>query len=503
MKRKWWLIVVVIAVVAAAVVAGPSALRLAGIGPAASAQTAGSLAGQETATVTRGSLRTSVSANGSLVAARSVSLAFSTSGRVTEVLVEEGDQVVAGQALVRLDTAELALSAAQAEASLASAQAQLADLLAPPTKEDLAAVEASYASALAQYRKTAKAKSADEITVAETNLKKAEASLAQAQAAYDQVQDRPNIGLLPQSLDLQRATLDYENALANYRISTEGASAEDLAIAQASIDNAQAQLDKVNAVASAENVAIREAAVQQAQISLDLARLRLEQATLTAPFDGTVTTVNVEVGAMAGGAAVALTDLSKMSVDVWLNENDVAKVAIGQRATVTVDAFPKVELTGAVTYIAATSQTQSGVVLYPMTITLDPVQGGVALRAGMTAAVETTVAEKTDVLKVPLAAIRNVEGQSFVLKKATGGEAQPQATGTAQPGQQSLPGFVSVPVTVGATMQGEAEILGGLAEGDVVSIASLTKTTSAGGTQPAGLFGGMGGNRGGSQPPMP
>ncbi|PKO23356.1 MAG: hypothetical protein CVU38_04550, partial [Chloroflexi bacterium HGW-Chloroflexi-1] len=261
MKRKWWLIVVVIAVVAAAVVAGPSALRLAGIGPAASAQTAGSLAGQETATVTRGSLRTSVSANGSLVAARSVSLAFSTSGRVTEVLVEEGDQVVAGQALVRLDTAELALSAAQAEASLASAQAQLADLLAPPTKEDLAAVEASYASALAQYRKTAKAKSADEITVAETNLKKAEASLAQAQAAYDQVQDRPNIGLLPQSLDLQRATLDYENALANYRISTEGASAEDLAIAQASIDNAQAQLDKVNAVASAENVAIREAAV--------------------------------------------------------------------------------------------------------------------------------------------------------------------------------------------------------------------------------------------------
>ncbi len=263
------------------------------------------------------------------------------------------------------------------------------------------------------------------------------------------------------------------------------------------MDNAKAQLDKVNAAPSAENVAIRQAAVKQAQISLDTAKLRLAQATLTAPFDGTVTAVNVEVGAMAGGAAVALTDLSKMSVDVRLNENDVAKIALGQRASVTVDAFPKMTLTGAVTYIAATSQTQSGVVLYPVTITLDPVQEGVALRAGMTAAVETIVAEKTDVLKVPLAAIRNVNGETFMLKRATGGEAQLQPAG-AQPGQQSLPGFVAVPVTVGATMAGEAEILSGLAEGDVVSTASLIKmTSSSSGTQPTGLFGGLAGNRGG------
>jgi HlyD family secretion protein len=465
------------------------------------AQTASSQADQETATVTRGSLRASVSANGSLAAARSVSLAFSTSGRVTEVLVKEGDQVKAGQALVKLDTAELTLSVAQAEASLASAQAQLADLLAPPTKEELAAAEASLASAQAQYRKTAKAKTNDEIIVAATNLKKTEASLAQAQAAYDKVKDQPNIGMLPQSLDLQKATLDYENAQANYRISTKGATAEELAIAQASVDNAQAQLDKIKAAPSAENVAIRAAAVTQAQISLDTARLRLTQATLTAPFAGTVTDVNVEVGAMAGGAAVTLTDLSQMSVDVRLNENDVAKIALGQRATVTVDAFPKVTLTGAVTYIAATSQTQSGVVLYPVTITLDPVQPGVALRAGMTAAVETTVAEKADVLKLPLAALRNVAGQSVVLKKAPPGQAQPPAT--VQPGQPGLPGFISVPVTVGATMAGEAEILSGLAEGDVVSIASLT--TSAQTKQSAGFFGGQGGPGGfsGGQPQMP
>ena len=231
MKRKWWMLIIVIAVAAAAVAFGPQVLRLAGVGSTATAQTAGSSADQETATVTRGALRTAVSANGSLAAARAVSLAFSTSGRVTEVLVKEGEVVKAGQALVRLDTADLALSVAQAEASLASARAQLAQTLAPPTAAEVAAAEASLASAQAQYRKTAKAKSDDELTVASTNLQKAEAALAQAQAAYDKVKDRPNIGMLQQALDLQKATLDYENALANYRISTKGATAEDLAIA--------------------------------------------------------------------------------------------------------------------------------------------------------------------------------------------------------------------------------------------------------------------------------
>ena len=255
-------------------------------------------------------------------------------------------------------------------------------------------------------------------------------------------------------------------------------------------------MDKVQAAPTAEEVAIREAAVRQAQASLESASLRMAQTTLVAPFDGTVTAVNVEVGAMAGGAAVVLTDLSYMTVDVLVNENDVAKLASGQRTTVIVDAFPRVTLTGAVSYIATTSQTQSGVVLYAVTIALDPAQSGVALRAGMTAGVETIVAEKVDVLKVPLAAIRNVNGQPFVLKKAAAGEAQAQPT----PGQQSLSGYVYVPVTVGATMAGEVEILSGLAEGDVVSIASLTKTTSA--TQSRGLFGGMMANRG-DQPPMP
>lgn len=445
---------------------------------------------EETAVATEGELRVAISANGSLAPARSVSLAFSSTGRVAEIWVQEGDRVQAGQTLARLDTEELELQVTQAEANLASAQAQLAELQAPPAAEDMAAAEASLRSAEAQYRKVADGKSAEEITMAQTNVKKAEAALAQAQAAYDKVAWRPDIAALAQSADLQRATQDYENAVANYRLTTKGASAEDLVIAKASVDNAKAQLDRVQAAPSAESVVIREAAIAQAQASLDTAKLRLAQATLTVPFDGIVTTLNIEVGQMAAGTAVTVADLAHMEVEVLLNENDIAQVQPDQTVQLHVDAYPQLNLTGAVTAIAATEKVQSGVVLYPVTVAVGDAPEGVTLRSGMTTEAEIVMNVKT-ALKVPLAAIRTENGQTVVLKKVAQTLVQSsQGAGT----PVSRLGFEAVPVVVGLTVGGEAEILGGLSAGDIVSITSVTmKSPSTTGLSPrpmGGLFGG-------------
>ena len=105
------------------------------------------------AVVERGTLVASVSASGSVEAKRRMALTFKTPGRVAEVYVETGDEVTAGDPLVKLDTAELELQVAQARAGLAAAEAQLAQLKAGPTAEDLAAAQAAVDSARAQLDK--------------------------------------------------------------------------------------------------------------------------------------------------------------------------------------------------------------------------------------------------------------------------------------------------------------------------------------------------------------
>ncbi len=199
---------------------------------------------ERTAVVERGTLQIVVSASGRIEPARQVALTFGTPGLVTEVPVRIGDEVKAGQVLARLDTADLELSVRQAEASLRSAEARLAQLKAPPRPETIKAAEAAYRNALAQYLRLKNTPSPEDKAVAEANLKKAEVLLNRARAAYEPVSWRPDIGMLPQSLNLENATLDYEIAKANYDRTVKGPSPEELAAAWANVESAKAQLER-------------------------------------------------------------------------------------------------------------------------------------------------------------------------------------------------------------------------------------------------------------------
>ncbi|MBK8782772.1 MAG: efflux RND transporter periplasmic adaptor subunit [Anaerolineales bacterium] len=116
------------------------------------------------------------------------------------------------------------------------------------------------------------------------------------------------------------------------------------------------------------------AKLEQTQVSLQQAEWRLEQATLKSPINGVVTALFVEPGEMAnsGQTVIILSDLSNLDVEVNLDETDVARIEMGMTVVVTVDAFPGVEVSGEVIEIAPTAAVQSGVVLYPVTVRLDP-----------------------------------------------------------------------------------------------------------------------------------
>ena len=191
---------------------------------------------------------------------------------------------------------------------------------------------------------------------------------------------------------------------------------------------------------------------------------------LASPIAGTVTAVNGVVGAPGGGstafASVATAD--QMVVTANFSEVDVAKVQLGQAATVTFPAVSTASAQGKVTAVADTSTVTSNVVSYAVTVTLDALPAGV--RSGMSADLDVVTQAATNVIAVPNQAITTTGRTSTVRKLVNGTQ-------------------VITPVQLGVKGNSTSEITSGVAVGDVLVL--QTATTSTGGT-------GTGGNRGGA-----
>ncbi|MGB9889888.1 MAG: efflux RND transporter periplasmic adaptor subunit [Anaerolineae bacterium] len=465
-KRRWiWIIVAVVVVVAG--VGGYLLWR--------QSRTVSATTAMRTVPVRKGTLEVTVSASGSLEPVRQIDLSFDVSGKVAEVRVDIGDAVKAGQVLARLDTTGLELSLRQAEAQLKSAQAQLAKARTPATEEEIKAAEASYYSALAQYQELKNSPSQETIASAKATLEKARIALEQAQAAYDRVAWRPEIGMLPQSQQLQSATLDYQVALANYEAAVKGPSQTELAAAWRNVESAKARLESLQNGPTAEDLASAEAAVEQAQVALETAQRNLEAATLTAPFDGVVAAMNLVAGEPAISPAVTLMDLSRFRITVQVDEMDVSQLEVGMPAVVTVDALPDVTLTGKVERIGVAASSTGGAVYYPVVIAVDPADA--PLRAGMSASVTIRVQELTDQLLIPTWAILTnpATNRPYVLRRMTSG-------------------VEPVNVQLGIRYSGYAQVLSGLSEGDVLVVPNQTGSSTT--FEPGAMrfiFGGAGG----------
>lgn len=376
-----------------------------------------------------------VSAEGFVTPARDANLAFTIGGQVTEVLVAEGDRVEAGVVLARLDqtdqraaimqaeagvaqaqagVVQAEAGLAQAQAAIATAQARLAQAQAGPRPEEVGPALAAVESARSRLNQLLAGATPEQIQAAEATLLKAASNVRQAQAEYDKIAWAGNVGETPQALLLESATLDYETALANYNALLRGPTAEDIQVAQAGVAEAEAALARAQLGARPEDIRVAEAGVEEAktglqnaqaalvtaeaglvaaQAGLTAAQNSLADTELVAPFDGTVTNVNLEVGEFVGPGAPVITlgDTSRWYVETDdLSEIDITAVAVGQPVVVTVDAMPGQEFDGTVIDIAPRSEVKRGDVTYTVTIELQNVDG-VALRWGMTAFVDIQV----------------------------------------------------------------------------------------------------------------
>jgi HlyD family secretion protein len=238
----------------------------------------------ETAVVERGTMTASVSASGTVEARRQAALMFKTPGRVAEVYVEAGDQVAAGDPLVKLDTSELELQVAQARAGLAAAQARLAQLKAGPSAADLAAAQAAVDSAQAQLDKLKAGPDETDVQAARAALDSAQKNLNKVLAGPDQFeldQAKRNVDQARNQLFSAqsqrdsicgRTGLSTEEALARGVIPASSSECHQakaqVLIAQVNVDQAAAAYEKLKAPPDEAAVAAARAQVAQAQAQL-------------------------------------------------------------------------------------------------------------------------------------------------------------------------------------------------------------------------------------------
>lgn len=382
----------------------------------------------------------SVTASAKVAPARSADLSFPIAGRVDSVTVEVGQPVQIGDALITLDAvaaetavmqARTALFRAQAhlaelqagalpleievgQARLEAAQARLSQLVEGALPAEINAARADLAAAQAGLQQLYNGPSEEERIAALVALSNAKAALQQAQSAYNQVSWRGDVGMLPESRQLQEATNNYEAAQARYDALYEqpgadltaagsarvqqaqaalgrlqqSASPGQIAEAEAQVRSAQAELNLLAAGARSETIAVAAVAVTDAEAVLQRATADLANTQLAAPFSGTVAALKVNPGEMVAPAQVVVTvaDLDNLQVETTdLSERDVARIAVGQTANVIFEALGE-EVSGRVARIAPQASVIGGDVVYAVIVALDRQPAN--LRWGMSAEVE-------------------------------------------------------------------------------------------------------------------
>jgi len=423
--------------------------------------------------VTQTTLSSVVESSGSVIPKSKITLAFGTSGVVTKVNVQVGDQVKKGDVLAELDTTDLELAIAQAEQEYLNVQATYSMTVSPDpnsvTAADLAVSNAAAAYQLAQQKYAVN--KTDQVAISCNNVDNVKQTYDDAVTAYSiyisnwHVQVNGTAGVSPQKSQLDRAKAAYDQAVANCTLAKSSVNNSGVQSAFAALVQAKANLEALKN--PSESTLITAAAdVNDAKLAYDQALQALENAKIVAPFDGIVTTVGPVVGAAGGSnTTIKLSDNSQYHVDVLVDEGEIAQVKTGQKVKVTFDALSNVSTTGTVTRISPAGTVSNGVVNYTVRVNFDPVTA--TLRNDMTSSVSVIVGTHANVLAVPGGAIRSdTEGGYYVNVV--------QADGTTK----------QVPVTTGYTNGTLTEVAGDIQQGQQVYISEPTTTAT---TQQRGL----------------
>lgn len=397
-----------------------------------------------------GAFRREVSGTGVVEAKTERTLSFKTSGTVESVFVSEGDEVVAGAVLAQLDSAALERDLASSQANLQSAQADLNRLNA---QQEVDRIDAQSAVSSAQ----------NTLSTAQEALANAQQSLATQQRLFE-------TGAVSQN-DLTQA----REAVA----STE----RQVANAELSLQSARARQGSFGELASAQRASI-EAQIAGLETTIANLEASLADMTLSAPFAGTVATLEFEVGDVVGtaqGGTLRLVDTSSLLITAKFDENRAAELRAGQNATVTPDADASRRLSATVRRVGTVANRSTGTAQLEAALDFDNLDEASALvRPGYTVTTRVELNALDDALLVPLEAITETDDEAyiFVVTESEPGE------GTARKAAVTI---LDRNATIAAVESSE------VAAGDLIAVINLEELEDAEGVSYDPLDEGAGG----------
>ena len=402
----------------------------------------------QTATVRQGELAISATGSGTLIARKSVDLAFSTGGTVTEVDVKVGDEVEAGDLLAKVDDSDARIQYAEAkrsladltsDAAIASAQSAVAtaqgDLIDATQHLEYIISPAVF---LWEHELTA-AKQTLENAEAKANAsptdKDAQTALQKARAALENAK-----------VNLAGAKDDYDRYVkANFTYMVEDSRTRrktkyiaeptdaDILSARASVAEAQAALEEANWLYAAlaggdlpeDATGTDLASLEQARLDLETAQTELDGTQLTATISGTVMSVDNSVGdsVKSDTAVISISDLSGPYLQVYLDESDWSTIKTDAEADVTFDILPDQTFKGTVTQVDPGLYTESGSSVVRAYVELSGDDAAALnLPLGTTATVDVIGARAENAVLVPVEALHETgtgEYTVFVLEDGT------------------------------------------------------------------------------------
>jgi multidrug efflux pump subunit AcrA (membrane-fusion protein) len=286
----------------------------------------------------------------------------------------------------------------------------------------LSAAQAAYDSALRYYNAVTGTGSELELELSAADLATAQARLAEAERDYERIKDGPTPG------EIALAEANLALAEAKYETLQNGVDPAEVALAEANLANAQAKL----------------ILAQQDQAVIDL----------LAPMSGTIMSIDASAGETLGtNAIIVMADLQQPVLEVYLDEADLDKVAVGFEVEVVFDSLPDDMFTGQVTEVSPSLQTVSNVdaVLAWVQLDAESFSKPMSLPVGSNASVDVIGGRTQNAVLVPVEAVREINPGEYAVFVMEDGEPKLRI------------------VTVGLMDFTSAEILTGLSAGEMVT----------------------------------
>ena len=406
-----------------------------------SQSTATSQSTMQTAIARQGDLIIRASGTGTLISANELSIGFQTSGMLKSLNVNIGDNVTEGQVLAQLDTTSL-------EAELLQAKQNLAQLTSPAAiataEQSLADAQTSLGTAkysLSYYISSSVLYWREKVLSAQQALDLAKATAKNSPSAVNnQAEINANDNFINSKANLAGAEAEYWSTyVAEYFTTycTDQTTKEKykcvvppadsvVAAAQAAYDLAKASVQEDQyLIAALTGGIVPDGAtgtgldtLNQAKLAVQTAQTNLDDATLKAPFTGTIMDVTAKAGEMvASGTIITIADLSKSDLQIYMDETDWQNVKVGYAIEATFDALPNQVFTGKVIQVYPALASISGSTMIEGLAGLDetPKSGNDPLPLGVSAGVDVIAAQAKNVVLVPVEALHELSAGNYAV----------------------------------------------------------------------------------------